>query len=242
MKSILFAALVSALGASTCPAGARAQDAPSQVTVSGVHNDADLSYAVFLRSFGQLSALLPPEPRHIDLVDRILFSRLDPTDQDQFTSATWAISIMSASRDIEVPIQRGGYFVLPVDRVAMRENAKIIFNTHTRDGVLGLAIRMRTQPGAVIHAAALAAALREANRFLHNAKGTPMYRGPAHVDAVKACFGSPSDDMIVTGGAGTKRSAGMCKLYVPAASDVDTNADISFSTAPDIVVLLPDQP
>src|SRR5206468_2373590 len=117
----------------------------------------------FLRSFAKLNALLPPEPRHIDLLHRILFSRLNPIEQDQFLSATWAISIESPSREIEVPIVRGGYFILPIDRVALKENARIIFNTHTRDGVLGLAIEMRARPGDVIHAADLADALNEAN-------------------------------------------------------------------------------
>jgi hypothetical protein len=70
-----------------------------------------------------LNALLPPEPRHIDLLHRILFTRLNPVEQDQFASPAWAISIVSPARDIEIPIVRGGYFILPIDRPYARRGA-----------------------------------------------------------------------------------------------------------------------
>lgn len=241
MKTVLFGTLVCGLIAATLPSAALAQDAANQVVVRAVHNDAELSYLGFLRSYAQLSTLLPPEPRQIDLFDRIVFTTLDPAEQDKFSSATWAISIMSRSRDIEIPIVRGGYFLLPVDRVAIEEDAKIIFNTHTKDGVLGLAVALRTEPGAVIHAADLAAALKEANGFHDKAIKTPLYRGTMHFNAIKACFGMTPGEMTVTRGAGSKTVLGICTLYVPADTDVAANAEISFSAEPDIVVLLPVQ-
>jgi hypothetical protein len=210
---------------------------PKQVLVSGVHNKADLPYAAFLSSYARLMALLPPEPRHIDLLNRIYFTRLNPVEQDQFTSPTWAISIVSPSRDLEIPIVRGGYFVLPVDQAAMRDNAQLMFNAHVQDGKLGLAIRMRARYGDVIHAADLAAALNEANRFHARAKKTPLYHGKGDFNAIKACFATPEGDMIVSGGTGYKTSYGTCKLYVPAGTDVSAKADIAFNTQPDIVVL-----
>jgi hypothetical protein len=234
MKTALLAALVGALA---CSAAALAEDAAPRVNVTAVHNEAELSYPGFLRNFGRLNALLPPEPRHIDLLNRILFTKLSPAEQDQFTSPTWAISILSPSRDIEVPIVRGGYFILPIDRVAMQEKAKIIFNTHTRDGALGLALEVRIHPGEAIHAADLVAAFAEANQFHTEASKTPIYHGPGDFNAIKACFKTQSGDMIVTHGSGVKSSLGTCQLYVPADSDVKANAAIAFSTEPDIVVL-----
>jgi hypothetical protein len=234
MKTALFAALV---GASLLPAAAPADDAPPRINVTAVHNEAELTYPGFLRSFAKLNALLPPEPRHVDLLHRIRFTRLNPVEQDGFTSPTWAISIVSRTRDIEVPIVRGGYFLLPIDRVAMQENARIIFNTHTSDGVLGLALEMRRHAGDVIHAADLAAAFAEANQFHTEASKTPIYHGPGNFNAIKACFKTQSGDMIVIHGGGVKSSLGMCQLYVPADGDVEANTDIAFSVEPDIVVL-----
>lgn len=237
MKAVLITALASLACASMPPAGAAADDTVSQVTITAAHNKADLPYVGFLRSFAKLSALLPPEPRHIDLMDRIYFTRLSPVEQDQFTSVTWAISIVSPSRDLEIPIVRGGYFLLPYDRVAMQENAQLMFNTHVRDGKLGLVVKMRTRRGDVIHAADLAAALDEANRFRREARKTPLFRSNGEFNAIKACFATPSGDMIVTGGAGSRTSQGGCKYYVPAETDVSTGAAIAFNTEPEIVVL-----
>jgi hypothetical protein len=112
-----------------------------------------------------------------------------------------------------------------------------MFNTHVPDGKLGLAIKMRAHYGDVIHAADLAAALDEANQFHGKAIKTDYYVGPGKSNAIKACFATPSGDMIVTGGAGFKTSLGTCKVYVPAETDVSARADIAFNTAPDIVVL-----
>lgn len=241
MKAGFLAGLAAALIAASLPVAARAQTAPDQVVVRAIHNEAELSYAGFLRSYAQLYQLLPPEPRHIDLFDRILFTRLSPAEQEAFTSPTWAIAVVSHSRDIEIPIVRGGYFLLPYDRVAMEEDAKIMFNAHTQDGVLGLAVGLRTQPGAVIHAADLATALKEANSFHDKAIKTPLYKGTVHFNAIKACFGTTGGDMVIARGAGSKSTLGICTLYVPAAGDVATDAEISFSAEPEIVLLLPVQ-
>lgn len=234
MKIALLAALA---GASLLSAAALAEDAAPRVNVTAVHNEAELTYPGFLLSFAKLNALLPAEPRHFDLLHRIQFTRLNPIEQDQFTSPTWAISIVSRTRDIEVPIVRGGYFLLPIDQVAMQEHARIIFNTHTRDGVLGLAFQMRRHAGDVIHAADLAAAFAEANQFHVEASKTPLYHGPGNFNAIKACFATQSGDMIVTHGTGVKSSLGTCQLYVPADGDVNARTDIAFSAEPDIVVL-----
>jgi hypothetical protein len=234
---VLSTFLASLACAAMQPAGAAAEDTPKQVTVTAVLNKADYSYPGYVRAFSRLSAMLPPEPRHIDLVHRILFTKLGPVEQDQFTSATWAISIVSRSLDLEVPIVRGGYFLLPADRTAMQDNARIMFNAHTRDGMMGLAVKMRARYGDVIHAADLAAALDEANQFHGKAIKTDYYHGQGNFNAIKACFPTPAGDMIVTGGAGYKTSLGLCKFYVPAAADVSAGADIAFNTEPDIVVL-----
>jgi hypothetical protein len=237
MKAVLSTALASLSCLLILPVGAAAEDTANRVTVTAVHNKAELSYPGFVRSLSRLIAMLPPEPRHIDLLDRIWFTKLSPVEQDQYTSATWAISIMSRSRDMEVPIVRGGYFLLPADRVAMQENASIIFNTHVQDGMLGLVIKMRARYGDVILAADLAAALDEANQFHGKAIKTDFYHGYGSFNAIKACFPTPSGDMIVTGGAGFKTSLGTCKLYIPAETDVSARADIAFNSEPDIVVL-----
>lgn len=219
------------------PAGASAEDTANRVTVTAIHNKAELSYPGFVRSFSRLNAMLPPEPRHIDLLNRILFTKLGPVEQDQFTSPSWAISIVTRSRDLEIPIVRGGYFLLPADSLAMRDSASIIFNTHTSDAMLGVAVKMRARYGEVIHAADLAAALNEANEFHGKAIKTDYYHGRGEFNAIKACFPTPAGDMIVTGGAGYKTSLGLCKFYVPAETDLSARADIAFNTEPDIVVL-----
>lgn len=237
MTAVLFTALASVFCTSMLPADAAAEDTANRVTVTAMHNKADYSYPGYVRAFSRLSAMLPPEPRHIDLVHRILFTKLGPVEQDQFTSPTWAISIVSRSLDREIPIVRGGYFLLPADPVAMRDNASLMFNAHTRDGMLGLAVKMRARYGDVIHAADLAAALDEANQFHAKASKTDYYHGQGHFNAIKACFATPEGDMIVTGGAGFKTSLGTCKLYVPAETDVGAKADIAFNAEPDIVVL-----
>jgi hypothetical protein len=97
---------------------------------------------------------------------------------------------------------------------------------------------MRTHPGDVIHASDLEAALNEATRFQDKALKTGFYQSPGHVNAIKACFGTPSGDMSITHGAGSKTSLGKCKLYIPAETDVSANADIAFNTTPDILVLV----
>lgn len=241
MKAALFAGLVATLAAAALPVAACAQTTPDRVVVRAIHNEAELSYAGFLRSYAQLYQLLPPEPRHIDLFDRILFTRLTPAEQEEFVSPTWAIAVVSHSRDIEIPIVRGGYFLLPYDHVAMEEDAKIMFNAHTQDGVLGLAVGLRTEPGAVIHAADLVTALKEANSFHDKAIKTPLYKGTVHFNAIKACFGTTHGNMLIARGAGSTSTLGICTLYVPADTDVATNADISFTAEPDIVLLLPVQ-
>jgi len=86
-------------------------------------------------------------------------------------------------------------------------------------------------------AADLAAALEEANAFHGKASKTDYYHGPGNFNAIKACFATPSGDMIVTGGAGYKTALGTCKYYVPAETDVSAKAAIAFNAEPDIVVL-----
>ena len=75
-RGFLSAAAVSAasLTVSACSTVSRSNyiDGPApvapQVSVTAVHNAAELDYPGFLRSFGKLKALLPPEPRHVGLL------------------------------------------------------------------------------------------------------------------------------------------------------------------------------
>lgn len=213
----------------------------SPVEISSKKNPGDVPYAPFLKQQAFLQSLLPPEPRVVDLRLRLSFTGITGPGRDAYLPDSWAVAIVGETQDHTIPIERGGYFLLPVVEQAAREKATLMFNTQTRKGFIDVAWKLRLKEGQVLSYADFAQAFDEVRRVQEQ---IPWYRiglraeRIARFDGVKACFFTGDGRIEVGGQPAAARTEGMCQVlkFDPVMAAAGRN-DIAFVGQLDTVTL-----
>jgi hypothetical protein len=230
------------LACATFPLMAQNAAAPSQDTIEirSRTNKGDLPYRGFYRAWSSLQTFLPPAPRAIDPIFQMSFSELDVQQQDGYLMPSWNVSIVGDAVDIDVPVLRGGYFLLPPDEKGLAADASIMFNSQTRKNFLAVAWRLPLTTDNSLSYRDFARSFKEVAAV--QAK-IPWYslafaaEKRARFDALKACFAQDDGDVLVAGTpVPTIRSAN-CRIYRFDPALASTDAAISVRGTVEIVVL-----
>ncbi|MBQ5940267.1 MULTISPECIES: hypothetical protein [unclassified Massilia] len=213
----------------------------SPVEINSKKNPGNVPYATFLKHQAFLQSLLPPEPRVIDLRLRLSFTGITGPARDTYLPDSWAVAIVGETQDQTIPVDRGGYFLLPNNEQAAREQATLMFNTQTRKGYVNVAWKLRLREGQMLPYADFAKAFDEVKRVQQQ---IPWYRismydeRVARFDGLKACFFTGEGRIEIGGQPAAARTEGMCQVirFDPALAGVDRN-DIAFIGQLDTVTL-----
>lgn len=194
---------------------AGAPQALAPVEIRSKKNPGDLPYKQFYNIQAFVQSLMPPEPRVIDLTLRVAFTGLGEAEQDSFLPGAWSVAIVGDTTDHTVPVERGGYFILPDLPQAADEKATIMFNAQTRKGYVGAGWKLRLAEGNTLPYTAFAQAFDEVKSVQ---KKIPWYRyglrdeRAARFDALKACFGSGGGGIEIDGLPVPTQTRGACKM------------------------------
>ena len=192
-----------------------AADTLAPVEIRSKKNPGDLPYKGFYDVQAFVQSLMPPEPRVIDFTLRVAFTGLDEAEQDSYLPGSWSVAIVGDTVDHTVPVERGGYFILPALAQAAKERATIMFNAQTRKGYAGAGWKLRLAEGNTLPYPAFAQAFDEVKSVQ---KKIPWYRyglreeRSARFDALKACFGSGGGGIEIDGQPAPVQTRGACKV------------------------------
>jgi hypothetical protein len=106
---------------------------PPTVQVKARTNAGDLAYAWVFEDQRLLQGYLPANDRMVDFVWRISFREMKVSEQDAWTPQGWAVALVGDGFDQTVPVERGGYFVLPALPLG-RQGATIMFKEQSMKG------------------------------------------------------------------------------------------------------------
>lgn len=211
-----------------------------RIVVKSRINQGTLRYRAFYKGFGRLLAILPPAPRFIEPVYQMSFTELPPEQEDGFLKPTWNVAIVDQETDIDVPMIRGGYFVLPALEGKVSKDASILFNSQTRKNFLRIAWKLRLRTSQSLAYADITRALQEVNEVQ---KKIPWYsielRAEKHAkfDAIKACFAEDKGELRLDDQPLVAIHSANCRIYRLGVEPASAASEITFSLAPEIVVL-----
>lgn len=216
------------------PAGA--QGATDDIVLPPVEirsrkNAGDAPYAPAYQMQQRVMALLPPEPRVIDVRMRLMFAGLSLRERDDFMPANWGVAIVGTTIDETIPMARGGYFLLPDRPLARSENATLMFNTQTKENVVGMTWSIRVRQGNLLPyrdfglaIAQFDAARRKVRWYERGLNEFSHYR----MSALRACFVGEGA-VLLDGAASGAVSQGRCAILGFDKAKAATDATISFT-------------
>ncbi|MFC5548137.1 hypothetical protein [Massilia aerilata] len=224
-------------GAAQNQAPATQAAAPLTVKVSESKQFGELPYRPVIESFRLLQSYQPAEPRLVDVLVRAKYPFMSDAEQDAYMPQRWGVAIVSPSVDLNVPVRRGGYFVLPDVDGAYREKGSILFREPTTRP-LYLYFSLRVGAGQRIRYADLGKASEQIDTLL--GKISYFNRQLRHLkrdkhDAIKACFLDASGDILIDGKSVADGSIGNCKLLRIDPERMKSGDVIEFSGPLDIV-------
>jgi hypothetical protein len=203
---------------------AHAQDAPAPtgdkgapptvIKIKARTNPGDLAYEWVFDSQKLLQRALPAQARMVDFTWRITFTELSLPEQDAWQPQGWAVALVGGSFEQNVPVARGGYFLLPALPLG-RQSSTIMFHEQSMPGHIGAAWRVRMDAGQRLSYAGFRQALDEI-RAVQDAiplrrEGLKPLR-TARYDALKACFLAPGGRVLVGGTPAGDAAIGDCVI------------------------------
>lgn len=172
---------------------ARAQATPdtlSTVQVKARTNAGDLAYAWVFEDQRRLQGYLPANDRMVDFVWRISFRDMKGSEQDAWAPQGWAVALVDDGFDQAVPVERGGYFLLPELPIG-RQSSTIMFKEQSMKGKIAAGWIVHVDAGQRLSYADFGKAMdqvravQDAIPVLH--AGLKEVRDSKY-DGVKACF------------------------------------------------------
>jgi len=204
-------------------------------------NPGDLPYKNFFRLQSFLQSLMPDGPRAVELQLRLNFAGEKGPAYDEFEPQSWAVAIVGEVTDHVVPVRRGGYFILPELRNAMRENATIMFNTPTRKGRVAVEWKLRLDETQSLSHADVANAMEQVRSVQRRIPGRHVALRELRVveyDGVRACFLLDSGRIEVDGVPAATIDEGKCRvLKLEKTAAIAPSSTITFVGPLDIVTL-----
>ncbi len=214
--------------------------APRTVSIKARTNPGDLPYDWVFASQKLLQGLLPGQGRMVDFSLRITFTELSPSEQDAWVPQGWAVALVGHSIDRNLPVARGGYFVLPALPYG-QSGATIMFREQSMPGYVGAAWRLRVGEDQRLPYAGFAQAMSEIRGAQVSMPirwdGLRQVRN-ARNDALKACFLADGGRVLLDGAAVADASAGNCALLKFDPALAASGKSIEFKGPLDVVTIV----
>jgi hypothetical protein len=177
--------------ASVCQAAGE-DDLPGwKMQIVARKNPGNVRYRSFINAQQRLDSYLAPEPRLVEWYYRVSFTELPRKERDNYEPQSWAVSIVGDTVDETVPVSRGGYFLLPVNTTAYKEDATIMFREQTRKLSLDMVWALRVGQDQRISYADLGKAMEELKGVQSRIPASELgLRVPKNVvvNGLQACF------------------------------------------------------
>jgi hypothetical protein len=219
--------------------------APKAIQIQARKNAGNLPYRFFFDAQKRVQGYLLPEPRMFDALYRISFTELPMPDRDAYQPAKWGVSIVSDSVDQILDIRRGGYFRLPDNPQAYKEDATLMFSEQSRHNFLDVGWVLRIGSQQRLSYADFGKAMTEIRAVQ---KTIPFYRVSliteknAKYDGIKACFLEPGGALLIDGKPAADATVGNCAVLKFDPSRAASGATIAFSGPLDIVTIVETAP
>jgi hypothetical protein len=226
-------------GALAC--AVRAQEAPPRtVTVKARTNPGDLPYEWVYNHQRLLQGAVPAEPRMVDFTWRITFVGMSEPEQDDYVPKGWAVALVGSGFERDVPVARGGYFLLP-ELPLGRQSSTIMFKEQSLQNYIGGAWRVRVGPDQRLSYAGVKQAIGEI-QSVQNAiplryAGLDQLR-TARYDGLKACFVGADGAILIDGKPAADASFGHCSLLKFDPAKADGGQTIEFKGPLDLVTIV----
>lgn len=245
MTSRLFAGLMLLASLYSLPIQAQEDDASKpipSVQVNGAKDQGEapfaaIPYAGYIRDYKFLRLALPRNPRLVELWVRVRYPSMSWTQQDDYLPPRDSIAIVSHSARVDVPVRRGGYFILPEVVDAYRDSGDIQFRS-TVKRALYLVFSLQIGEDQRIAYAELGKAVHQ----IDTAKGkisafNPVLKAAKRErhDAISACFFDTSGAILVDGQPAAARTYGKCKVMPIDPARFSDAGTIEFTGPLDIV-------
>jgi hypothetical protein len=225
-------------GALAC--AAHAQEAPTTVNIKARTNPGDLPYLWVFNDQNLLQRALPAEPRMVDFTWRITFTGMSEPEQDDYVPKGWAVALVGSGFERDVPVARGGYFLLP-ELPLGRQSSTIMFKEQSLQNYIGAAWRVRVGADQRLAYAGFTQAINDVEKLQ---AAIPLWKSgldqvrTAHYDSLKACFLSAEGAILVDGKPAADASFGNCALLKFDHASAARGRTIEFKGPLDIVTLV----
>ncbi len=212
---------------------AQAEDAaPETVKVKSRKNPGDLPYKAFFKIQQHLLSYLPPEPRMVDLTLRVYHTELSGAERDTYLDPQWSVAVVGETVDVNLPVARGGYFMLPDLPQARAEGATLMFHTQTKKRYVDTAWVLRTGERKEIAYQDLARAFSDVAAVQGKIGWFELGlldEKRARYDSLKACFQTQDGAILLDGVAVDAIKRGPCAWLKFDPTLLAANPRISFS-------------
>lgn len=203
----------------------------------------EIPYSSYFRDYKFLRTQLPREAPLIDVWERVHYSSMSPAEQDVFTPPDGSIAVVSQSAKVNVPVRRGGYFVLPEVGQAYLEEGSI----QVRQAIerwphkMYVAYVLRLDEGQRISYANLGKALQQVAAVKN--KISPFNADLAWIkrerhDAIKACFLDTEGLILIAGKPATGDTQGTCKIVAIDPARIESGDTVEFAGSLDVVTFV----
>jgi hypothetical protein len=201
-STVLAGALSLAAHAQETPAQAENKGVPPRVVkIKARTNPGDLPYEWVFNDQRLLQNRLPAQARMVDFSWRITFTELSLPEQDAWAPQGWAVALVGNGFEQAVPVERGGYFLLPALPQGHR-GSTIMFREQSLPGHIGAAWRVRVRADQRLSYAGFKQAMDEVhtvqNAIPLDQPGLEQVR-ISHYDALKACFLAGGGRVVLDG-------------------------------------------
>lgn len=214
--ALLSGAQALAAHAQEAPLPSQEQGAPPKtVNVAARKNLGDLPYYdYYIREQGRMYNSLPPRPRMVDFLWRIVFTEMTEPERDAYVPQGWAVALVGSGVDKTVPVARGGYFLLPVLPVT-QWGATIMIKEQSKPMALAVIWMVHVNAGQHLSYADFGKAINE----VHGAQNElPLdWRNlddvrTAKYDGLKACFLEGGGAVLIDGKPAADATVGNCTI------------------------------
>jgi len=249
LSSQLFIALLAATPAFAAQAQGRPlpdqdQDKgvpPTTIQVKARTNAGDLAYDWVFEYQKLLQGYLPTRAGMVDFSWRITFTELNLTEQDAWAPRGWAVALVGKGFEQDVPVARGGYFLLPTLPVGLQE-ASLVFRDQGRTSRIGAAfvVRLREGPRPYLYYGEIRDAMNAVRKMqdaIPDEHAELATLRAARYDGLKACFRDAGGVVFVGDMPTADATVGNCRIlrFDPARRG---NEKIEFVGQPDAVTVV----
>lgn len=200
-----------------------------------------LDYAFFYDMQALLQSYQPHEPRLLDLKLQALYTEMTEPQRDAYMPSSAGVDILGRTVDVKLPMEKGGYFVLPSLTTAYNEGAAIAFEKTSKDNIVNIAWALRVGPTHRLSYSAVQQALAEVRTVQGKIPMQLLEFAPIKLSkysGIKACFSDLGGQVLIGGKPVEDAAVGDCTVVKLDKMTAHPDDVVEFSGPLDIVTIV----